>query len=215
MQEIRWSEQVVQAGSSRVLISGTNNIFCSALAVLFRNIISAEILPRPEIHVQVFVGMTLPEVFIWRMRDGEISDRGGPRIVFCSDSCSRMLSGTSGYERALFITPDVRIYSVAEKIGEWGDDYASHSSQGIIALLKGCDSRTMQILKKDISLHFEARRTFRSVKTLYCQRSLLSNRIGTQSRQELYLKTRLILNQKQGVTLSASKTVSWLSDLAR
>ncbi|WP_447889074.1 hypothetical protein [Serratia fonticola] len=208
MQEVRWSEQVIQAGSSRILISGANNIFSSALVVLFRNIISAEIVTMPEIQVQVFVGMTLPEVFFWRMKEGDIPDRGIPRIVFCSDSCFRMLSGTSGYERALFITPDVRIYSLAEKIGEWVGDYSSHSSRCIIALLKGRDSRTMQLLKKDISLHFEARRTFRSVKTLYCQRSLLSSRIGTRSRQELYLKTRLILSQKQNVTLSESNTAS-------
>ena len=36
MQEVIWSEQVMLTGRSRISISGANNVFCSALMVLFR-----------------------------------------------------------------------------------------------------------------------------------------------------------------------------------
>ena len=201
MQEVIWSEQVMLTGRSRISISGANNVFCSALVVLFRNIISPDIITMPEIQVQVFVGMTLPQVFVWRMKEDAAMEGKIPRIVFCTDSCFRMLSGTSGYERTLFITPDTSIYAVAEIIRRWIAGYASHASDNVLPLLTRCDNRTMQMLEKDIPLPLEARRRFRSVKTLYCQRALLSDRIGTHSRQELYLKARLILSQSQTLAL--------------
>lgn len=49
MQEVIWSEQVMLTGRSRISISGANNVFCSALVVLFRNIISPDIITMPEI----------------------------------------------------------------------------------------------------------------------------------------------------------------------
>ena len=201
MQEVIWSEQVMLTGRSRISISGANNVFCSALVVLFRNIISPDIITMPEIQVQVFVGMTLPQVFVWRMKEDAAMEGKIPRIVFCTDSCFRMLSGTSGYERTLFITPDTSIYAVAEIIRRWIAGYASHASDNVLPLLTRCDNRTMQMLEKDIPLPLEARRLFRSVKTLYCQRALLSDRIGAHGRQELYLKARLILSQSQTLAL--------------
>lgn len=201
MQEVIWSEQAIQAGSTRISISGANNVFCSALVVLFRNIISPDIITMPEIQVQVFVGMTLPQVFVWRMKEVAAMEGKIPRIVFCTDSCFRMLSGTCGYEQTLFITPDTRLYVVAELIKRWSAGYASQPSGNVLPLLTACDNRTMQMLEKDIPLPLEARRLFRSVKTLYCQRALLSDRIGTHSRQELYLKARLILSQNQTLAL--------------
>ena len=156
MQEVIWSEQVMLTGRSSISISGANNVFCSALVVLFRNIISPAIITMPEIQVQVFVGMTLPQVFVWRMKEDAAMEGKIPRIVFCTDSCFRMLSGTSGYERTLFITPDTSIYAVAEIIRRWIAGYASHASDNVLPLLTRCDNRTMQMLEKDIPLPLEA-----------------------------------------------------------
>lgn len=199
MRNIKWIGKELCFENSNVSIYGENVFFCDALENLIIDKSSEHIincLPK-KLNILVFVGMTLPKVFGWVIASRQKYNKKKPFIIFCDKSCARMLAGTKGYEQVLFIGPEKTTSQIQHLIHNWLNIKKGKKTERVINLKNIRDVRIMNMISQGRVVANEAQRTGHPEKTIYTWLYQFSERIGAHSRQELYLKTRLIMNDKK------------------
>lgn len=194
MRNVTWYDKMIVSDRATVSISGKNTFVCHYLGLLVKDILTStpiQFVPS-QLNIQVFSGITLPEVYakcVSVIRTEEI-----PCVVYSNASCSRMLSGTKGYERALFTNLEDSIKDICEAITLWLIEYNENPGKNISYELEDNDIPVMHIVANGLTVDFESRKHLRNKKTIYGWLARFSERLGTKNRQETYLKTQLVLS---------------------
>lgn len=144
-----------------------------------------------RVVVLVYTGMTLPEVRMYQPR----TERDASLVVFCSAACRRMLKGTQIYARALFLQDELSVTLIQRLFLQW---LCSPKNSEVLQIQR-TDDRILRAIMSGQTVQDLACQLHCNSKTLYSRASLLANRIGTRTRQELYLKVQLLLSQAENV----------------
>lgn len=187
MSQEQWVEgctQVLVQGQDRLFMAGVRQALAPVLAM---TIGGARRIPM-LLTVRVYTGMTLPAVFT-RQPEGQ----SGPLVIFASPACCRMLAGTLDDTQALFLSTELAVAQVQQRFRTW----LSAPQETLEWSLSVMDYQILQKVVSGRPIQEVAARLGYNHKTLYTRQTALAARLGTQTRQELYLKARLVLRQVQ------------------
>ncbi|XGI80469.1 helix-turn-helix transcriptional regulator [Enterobacter hormaechei] len=142
-----------------------------------------------NISVCVYSGMSLPDIYNNRPKINDITSF----IVICSAPCHRMLNETHVFSGALFLREEMSVFQIEKALKNW-----------IFSPVKGSKVK-INAIEREILKHFINEKQIKEIayllgcnqKTLYSRIDLLSKRMGTHSKQELYFKARILLNDEQ------------------
>lgn len=165
---------------------GKNRIFMHGARLILERITG----PRGiRVRGLIYVGLTLPEA----MRQTPRTEPDECLVVFCSAACHRMLKGIRAYASALFLQEDLSVEQVQQLYRQW----LWSPKKGNVLQLRIVDNEALYVLLSGQAVTEMSFQLSNNSKTLYSRLSSLAKRMGTRTRQELYLKALLHLNLQE------------------